>query len=375
MNKKHSIKYLFLAGGYSAGPMMPLLAVAAKWHEHDPSIKPVVLDVKNSIAEHLSRKSDFVYHRIVTGKLRRYFSFKNFAAPVLLLIGFIKSLYLLRKYRPIAVLGAGGYVQIPVIVAAWILRVPRFIHQQDVAPTLSNLICAPLANLITVTFESSIRDFPQGTGLGKKFVSTHKVVWTGNPKPSVDEQKISKTAALKQFGLHGDLPVLLVIGGGTGAVGLNQLIEQGLPALTKVVQIIHGVGRGKSHPRAQTNYHPYEYIEDIDAAMSAADVVLSRAGLGALTNLAEHKKVAIIIPMPDTHQERNAELIYQRNAGIVLDQREITAEKLQNIIRELFFKPEVTSQFANNLHELFPIHADQKVYQAISKYLETNESK
>lgn len=370
MNKKPAHKYIFLVGGLSAGPIVPLLAVAEEWRTGDSQIKPVVLDVRNSVGQHLAKTNGYKFERIITGKLRRYFSFRTLGLPFLLICGLIQALLILRKYRPIAVLGAGGFVQVPVVVAAWLMKVPSFIHQQDVQATLTNTLTAPLANLVTVTFESSIRDFPQGTGLGKKYVSTNKIIWTGNPRQnSAIKGKPTKTQALKHFGLHNQLPVLLVIGGGTGAKGLNTLIYGNLGSLTKVVQVLHGTGQGKRVISQQANYHPFEYIEDMDEAYTAADVVVSRAGLGAMTGLAEHSKPAIIIPIPHSHQERNAELLFREKAAIILDQTETTPEKLQGVIRELLFDPKFAEQLGQNLHRLFPLHAAHKVYKVISDYL------
>lgn len=363
-------KYIFLAGGLSAGPIMPLFAVAEEWRNEDAAIWPVVLDVKGSVAEHQTVEKDYQFERVIAGKFRRYFSWHTFMLPFQLLVGIFQSIMLIKKYRPIAVLGAGGFVQLPVIFAAWLLKVPRFIHQQDVSVTLSNALCAPFADRVTVAFESSIRDFPQGTGLGKKYVRTEKVIWTGNPKiDPTDAKMMNKIKALEHFGLHRDLPVLLVVGGGTGAVGLNNLIYDNLGSLTKVVQILHSTGKGKADVQKQENYHPFDYISDMDKAYVAADIVVSRAGLGALTDIAEHKKPAIIIPMPDSHQEVNAELLFKKKAALVLDQNETTSEKLIGVIRELLFNTELSEQLGKNFHNLFPPHAAHKVYKVISNYL------
>lgn len=113
----------------------------------------------------------------------------------------------------------------------------------------------------------------------------------------------------------------------------------------------------------------------MDAAYKAADIVISRAGLGALTGLAEHRKAAIIIPMPGTHQERNAALIHQREAGIVLDQNKTTPEMLLKLMRTVFFRPELVEEMGKNLHEIFPLHAAHKIFKTITDYLENHESK
>lgn len=369
-------QYIFLAGGHSAGPIIPLLAVAEEWHKEHRTVRPVLLDIKGSVSERIAKEEHLIFERIITGKLRRYWAWENLFLPFLVIVGFLKSIYLMFKYRPIAVLGAGGFVQMPVVLAAWLFRVPRFIHQQDVDATLSNSLCAPFANQITVTFEDSIRDFPQGSGLGNKYISTHKVIWTGNPTRYIaDETETTKTEALKKFELHKELPVLLVIGGGTGAVGLNNLVYQDLKALTSVVQVIHATGKGKLKHQRSTNYHPFEYLSDVQSAYVAADIILSRVGLGAMTDIAAVKKPAIFIPMPESHQEKNAELIYRSKAGIVLDQSETTTQDLISVIRELLFDPERVKQITYNLNKLFPDNASHKVYKVISDYLKKHESK
>lgn len=368
-------EYVLLAGGLSAGPIVPLLAVVEEWQKSNGAIKPVVVDLKHSVAARLAKERQLQFERIITGKLRRYWTWQTIFLPLLGIIGFIMAVRLMQRYRPVAVLGAGGFVQLPLVLAAWCFRIPRFIHQQDVAPTLTNSLSAPFANKITVTFESSIRDFPQGTGLGKKYIATDKVLWTGNPVLTTFGTKhISKSAALKQFGLHTQLPVLLVVGGGTGAAGINKLLYRDLPALTEVVQVLHSTGVGKQEHSVRENYHPYEFISNIEAAYQAADVVLSRAGLGSLSSLAYAKKPAIIIPMPNTHQEANAQLLFTRKAAIVLDESETTVPIIISSIRKLLFEPSTAKTLVKNLESLFPLHASHKVVKVIVDYLHQHEA-
>ncbi len=361
-----------LAGGLSGGPVTPLIAISQEWQKHDEHIMPVLVDLKKSASAIFAKDRKIQFHSIITGKLRRYWAWQNFFAPILLLIGLIQSILLLKKYKPIAVLGAGGFVQIPLIIAAWILRIPRFIHQQDVKPTLSNQICSMFANLVTTTFEFSIRDFLQGTGLGHKYITTDKVIWTGNPMV-IPETKTTKKEALEEFKLHEKLPVLLVMGGGTGSQALNTLIIQSLPELTKVVQVIHSTGRDKHEQRSHDNYRSYSFIENTDAAYKAADIVVSRAGIATLTELAMHKKASIIVPMPDSHQEYNAGLLYQTKSAIVLDQTELTVELLIKTIRKILFDVDFQKQMTDNFQLLFPPHAANKIYKLISDYIKMKD--
>ncbi len=369
MTRHPKSKYVVFAGGETAGPLMPLLAVAQKWQEEDPHIKPVFVDVARSVAAEVVPDYKFVFHSITTGKLRRYWSLRTVLMPFLILIGFVQSLLLLRKYRPQIVIGAGGYVQVPVILAAWFLGIPRLIHQQDVMVTLANRIMSPIATKITTTFESSLRDFLQGSGFNKDYSKLKKVIWVGNP--GLDRiSKANKQQAIKQFGLSDKWPTLLVVGGGSGAVGLNDKIIQGLPMLTKVVQIIHSTGRGKKQLAEAVRYHPYEFIDRMDLAYAVADVVIARAGIGTLTELAELKKASIIIPMPGSHQEANAELVYRAKAGLVLDQRELDPETLAKVVRKVLLDASLHHQLQQNISRLLPHNASSKMLKVIQDIIE-----
>lgn len=368
----HNTKYIILAGGLSGGPIKPLLAIAKYWQEQDANIVPVIIDVKNSVSKSLAQDEGYLWHRIITGKIRRYWSFWNIISPFMMFIGFIQAFVLLRKYKPIMVLGAGGFAQTPLIVMAWILRIPKLIHQQDVLVTLSNRLCAPFANIITTTFEFSIRDFHQGTGLGMKYITGTKVFWTGNPTVA-SKTTYTKSHAKKHFGLHDHLPTLLVFGGGTGSAAINQIIVDSLPELTKVVQVLHITGIGKGNFVSMENYHSLEFADEMGLFYSASDIVLARAGLGTLTELAEYGRPSIIVPMPKTHQELNAELLYRTKSALVLDQEDLDGQILINAIRKILFNHEYEKTLTHNIRAIFPKHADQKVVHLIQQYLKKHE--
>lgn len=354
-------KYVVIAGGLTGGPVAPLLAVTDYWQTKDKLITPVIFDVRNSFGKLIAQRRNLAFYKITTGKLRRYWTIKNVLAPVLFFIGFLQSLYYLSKLRPRLVLGAGGFVQLPVMYAAWILRIPRMIHQQDVSVTLSNRLCTPIANLITTTFEGSIRDFPQGTGLGKKYIKGTKVYWTGNPVNLPDKHaKLSH-----DLKLNNELPVLLVFGGASGAESLNKIIHNSVPVLSKVVQIIHITGPHKNIYQPVKNYHPIEVSTNMSPLYQAADVVLARAGINTLTELAEFGKPSIIVPMPDTHQEVNATLIYKSGSAMVLDQSTLTGDVLVKAIRKIIFEPDRQKKYVANLKRLFKSNAAQEIVSLI----------
>lgn len=367
-------KYVLLAGGLTGGPIKPLLSVINEWKSKDSDITPVIVDIKKSVSLNIAKSEGIQFQRIIAGKLRRYWSIYNLFTPILFVISLFQSFRLIRKYKPVLIMGAGGFVQLPLIIMGWICRVPRMIHQQDVTVSLSNQLAAPFASLITTTFEFSIRDFPQGTGLGNKYINGSKVYWTGNPTDII-EDKISGKEAKEKLSLHNQLPVLFIFGGGSGSQSLNKLIIENLSELTKVVQILHLTGIGKQKPVEHENYHSFEFVDNMADFYSAADIVIARAGIGTLTELAEFGKPSIIVPMPQSHQEMNAELLFRTKSALVLDQEDLSAKILINAIRKILFDPDYEKQLVHNLRVIFPKHAKEKIVELIHKLILNRERK
>ena len=378
--KPNKQKVVIFAGGETAGPVVPLLALAKEWQKDDPTILPVFFDRKHSVASRLARKEGFHFKTMPAGKLRRYWSWQNFMSPFLIALGLVKSIYVLATMRPIAVIGAGGYVQVPMIVAAWLLRIPRFIHQQDYIPSFSNKSVALLASRITVTFEKSLKDFSQGSGFEKNFGQDTKIFWTGNPC-RLDAKYISGSKAKKEaeelFKLDPKWPTVLVLGGGSGAMGLNQVIKLSLPELLKVTQIIHSAGAGKmvhpeSNPQVHDRYHQYEFIDRMDLAYAAADIVIARAGVGTITELAALGKVSIIIPMPNSHQEWNATYLFHQKAAIIADQQDLNNDSLAKLVRKILFDIKLQTKLQTNIRKVIPNNAATKMLKVIQGVIDAN---
>lgn len=371
-NTKKS-EYAVFVGGQTGGPIMPLIAVAKFWQQQDSSLQPIFIDIKKSVASRVIPQNNFIFKSIQAGKLRRYWTIKNVLTPFMVVVGFVQALVFLIKYKPKVVVGAGGFVQIPVIFAATVLRIPTVIHQQDVIPSLANKICAPFATKITTTFEKSVKDFPQGLGFSKNYAKFNKILWTGNPSKLNSSliTKENKEKALKLFKLQDDWPTVLVTGGGSGALGLNQAVIHSLPELLKVAQVIHATGVGRKVqppidlPAVHDRYHQYEYIENMDLALLAADVVICRAGIGTITDLSALSKLSIIVPMPDSHQEWNAQYIYEREAAFVKDQMDINPETFGKLVRKILFDLQLQKQFQKNIHNIMPQDATSKMLGVI----------
>ncbi|MFA5991692.1 MAG: UDP-N-acetylglucosamine--N-acetylmuramyl-(pentapeptide) pyrophosphoryl-undecaprenol N-acetylglucosamine transferase [Candidatus Doudnabacteria bacterium] len=361
---------ILLAGGGSGGSVSPLLAVANKIKTQHPKVHFLLVGTNSGPEKNMAEGQNLEFAAITAVKLRRYFSWTNFLSPFLFLGAFYQSYKILKSYKPDCVFGAGSFVQVPIIWAAWFLKIPIIIHQQDVVLSLANKLCQLVASKITVTFPESQANFSSSLGIFYR-KNPDKIMVTGNPfreqLTNGDKQK-----ATSHFKLKTNFPTLLVLGGGTGAEFLNRLIIDCLPNLTKTVQIIHSTGQGKGEKTSRENYHGVEFLNETDLAdaYAAADMVLSRAGLSVITELAHLKKLSIIVPMPNSHQEINGLYLISKQAAIVIPQHKITANNFTGLIRKLVFAQEAKIELEEGIGKLMPKNATQKIAETIIKLAE-----
>jgi UDP-N-acetylglucosamine--N-acetylmuramyl-(pentapeptide) pyrophosphoryl-undecaprenol N-acetylglucosamine transferase len=361
---------ILLVGGGSGGSVSPLLAVAKHILKTRPKAEFLFVGSKNGPEQKMAQNEGIKFIAVTSGKWRRYFSWKNFAAPFLIVVGFVESFKVLKSFQPDCIFGTGSFVQVPVVWAAWFLKIPVVLHQQDAALSLANKLCELCAAKITVTFAQSAKNFSTGLGIFYKKHPGDKLTVTGNPFRE-ELRAADKGEAQKFFNLKTDLPTLLVLGGGTGAEFFNTLILDCLPQLTKTVQIIHSTGgRGKIQPSIYENYHSYDFIQNMAGAYAAADIVLARAGLSTLTELSNLRKLSIIVPMPQSHQELNGLLLIRSEAAIVLNQKRITPAGFVALIRKVLFAQEAQNILKHNIGQIMPHEANEKISDIIYKLTE-----
>ena len=245
---------------------------------------------------------------------------------------------------------AGSFAGVPVAWASWLLRIPILIHQQDIVAGLANKLMANIAKKITVSFEVSLKDF---------FPS--KTVLTGNP---VREEIYSCDAEKSKefFKLKKDLPLLLILGGGTGAQFINELVEKSLAELLQFCQIIHLTGAGKSLEVEAENYHQFEFLtNEMPEALCAADLVVSRAGISTLSELIILGKPVILIPIPQSHQEINAQYFQKNNAVLALRQENLNQAIFTDAIKELFFDKASMANLSRNILKMMDRRGAERV--------------
>ena len=346
---------IVLTGGGTAGSVMPLLAIYEGFKEKNIPADFLFIGTRTGIEEKLLAPYGLELKKIPAGKLRRYLSFSNITDTFKIGQGMLAGRRILKEFTPNIVISAGGFVAVPVIWAARSLKIPVLIHQQDVVKGLANKLTEKLATKITVSFEKSLLNFPR-----------QKVILTGNPvRPEILAG--DKGRAYDIFHLKRNLPTLLVLGGGTGALKINQEINKILIDLVKFCQIIHITGVGKQMTDFEhENYHPYELLtEDMKHALAAADLVISRAGLNALTEFSCLGKPAIIIPIFKSHQEKNAAYFEKEGAVLVIRENILHHELLLTTIKGLLSSPSKLIELGQNIKKLDQPEALDKIIEII----------
>jgi UDP-N-acetylglucosamine--N-acetylmuramyl-(pentapeptide) pyrophosphoryl-undecaprenol N-acetylglucosamine transferase len=367
MSGKKTKKIMFSGGG-TGGSVTPLLAVASELIKEDSFWDFVFVGTKTGpereLVANFSKTKEMKFLTLNSGKLRRYFSWSNFFDIFRIFWAFFQALVIIRRFKPDLVVSAGSFVSVPLVFAAALKKVPILIHQQDVRPGLANKLMAPFARVISVTFEKSLIDYGP------------KAILIGNPVKDLSAYKLKIKETREKYGLLPNLPVVLVIGGGTGARAINDLIYQTLPELTAFCQVIHLTGKGKSiGTKKNNNYQSFEFLanEEVLALLAAADLVVSRSGLGVLTELAALSKAAILIPLPHSHQENNAELVARAEAALILPAAAVTPSGLIAALKKILSDQNLAEKLRQNIGKIIKSRAAENMAGIIWEMLKTKK--
>ncbi|MDR3086126.1 MAG: undecaprenyldiphospho-muramoylpentapeptide beta-N-acetylglucosaminyltransferase [Christensenellaceae bacterium] len=268
------------------------------------------------------------YHAIATGKLRRYFDLKNLSDPFRVVKGAAQASSLLRKLKPDLVFSKGGFVSVPVALGAFFNGVPLICHESDLSPGLANKLCQPFAKKVCTAFPETARLLKKG-------------VYTGTPLR--DELFLgTKRDGLARFSLDSNKPVLMVTGGSSGAVALNNALREALPVLLPEFQVLHLCGKGNQSNLSMRGYVELEYLSDgMAEAFACADLLVSRAGANTLCEILALRKPNLLIPYPKGSTSRgdqieNAASFEKRGLSMVLRQEDLSAETLAARVKALY---------------------------------------
>ncbi len=362
-------KLIIFSGGGTLGSVTPLLAVFTRFKKKHSSFDFLWIGTKSGPEKDLVSQYSIPFKTISSGKLRRYFSLKNVIDFFKVCVGFVQSLAFLIARRPALMVSAGGFVSVPLHWAAALLRIPTVILQQDLEIGLANKLMAPFARKILVSLPEALNYFTKG-----------KAVVVGDPARE-EIFNHTKEEGIKKLKLEPSVPVVLIFGGGTGAAVINNLVEKAVGQLVAFAQIIHITGKGKMGNAAElekkyARYHPYSFIKEaFTYALAASDVVVSRAGFASLSEFSAVSKPSIIVPIPDSHQEKNAAFFAARKAIVVLDERTLSSDIFANAIKDLIMDKEECSRLADRIHAVFIDTTGEKFIEQMEEVLKLDEPK
>ncbi|MCM1157929.1 MAG: undecaprenyldiphospho-muramoylpentapeptide beta-N-acetylglucosaminyltransferase [Bacteroidales bacterium] len=323
------MKKIVLTGGGTAGHVTPNIALL-------PGLKAAGFEVHyigsyNGIEKKLIEDMEIPYYGISSGKLRRYFDVKNFSDPFRVIKGFGEANRILKRIQPDVVFSKGGFVTVPVVLAAKHNHIPAIIHESDMTPGLANKICIPAAEKVCCNFRETFDMLPEG-----------KAVLTGTPiRKELFQGSAAKAADF--CGLHADKPTILIIGGSSGSVIINNVIRECLDEILANYQIIHLCGKNHLDDslRNKTGYVQFEYIsKELRDLFALSDLVISRAGANAICELLALKKPNILIPLSKAasrgDQILNAKSFKKNGFSYVIEEEELSTASLLNAVRDVF---------------------------------------
>lgn len=296
---------ILLAGGGTLGPVTPLLAVAEELRRLDPNVSFVWAGTRIGPERPLIEGMGIPFHAVPAARITRYASVEWLLLPFKVVAAFYSAFQLLRTEKPNLIGAAGGYTGVPFAVMGKLMGIPVWLHQPDVRPVLSNTLAAPCASFITVAWEKTAAAF------GKK------AIVTGNPVRAsfVAHERVPQVR-----------PKVLVLGGGGGSLWINRAVAQSLDRILAVADVIHVTGLGKNEGwKDREGYVVREFVEDpseMAALYASATVAVVRAGMGVLGELSAARVPAVIVPIPGSLQEANAEAAEDTGAAFVVRQEE-----------------------------------------------------
>ena len=319
------MKTIILTGGGTAGHVTPNLALI-------PSLKAAGYDIRyigsyNGMERKLIENARIPYDGISSGKLRRYFDLKNFSDPFRVLKGYAEALILLKKYKPDVLFSKGGFVAVPVVLAARHYHIPTIIHESDMTPGLANKLCIPSAKWVCCNFPETL-----------KYLPGEKAVLTGSP---IREELLQgdRLAGLQYTNLSAAKPIILVIGGSLGSVKVNGAVRSILPKLLEQFQVIHICGKGNLDESliGTSGYVQYEYVDSpLKHLFAAADLIVSRAGANSICEILALRKPNVLIPLSAAasrgDQILNANSFAKQGYSTVLEEEQVTDSTLSEAI-------------------------------------------
>jgi UDP-N-acetylglucosamine--N-acetylmuramyl-(pentapeptide) pyrophosphoryl-undecaprenol N-acetylglucosamine transferase len=355
-------------GGGTGGHIFPCIAVIEELRRrgHEGF---VWIGQRGGREEEWARRIGVPFYGIKTGKLRRYFSLKNAADGLRVLIGFFQSFLLLWRLKPDLLFSKGGFVSVPPVIAAHLLGISVVTHESDVVPGLATRIISRFASTICVSFEKT-----------HGFFSDRRVVCTGNPVRKIIREG-NREAGMSFLKCEEGLPVIMVVGGSSGAAFLNDVTWRMKERFTLPFSLVHqcGVGNLRDDLMNRPGYRQYAFFGDeMGDVIAASDLIVSRAGAGALYEFGCLSKPSILIPLPKTasrgEQIENARSFEEHGAALVIKNEKLNEELLFSTIGRLLSDQDRLKRMGEAAHSLCKPDAENAISNIIESLLGVKQS-
>lgn len=361
-------KRIIIAGGGTGGHIFPAIAIANAIKALQPTTEFLFVGAKGKMEMEKVPQAGYQIKGIDIAGLDRNNLLNNFSLPFKLIKSFGQVKNIVKDFSPDAVIGVGGYSTFPVLKFAQRQGIPTFIHESNSFAGKANMMLGKNATKI----------FVAGEGMDK-FFPADKIMITGNPvRKAIVQSSATREDALHFFGLDAGKKTILAVGGSLGARSINDLLARHILELASLnIQLIWQTGKSTAETfiqrgKGKKNVWVSDFIQDMDKAYAAADVVISRSGAMAVAELCLAKKAAIFVPYPlaaEDHQTANAKHLVDRNAALLVKDSEVNA-KLFSTATNLLFNDKKRKELENNIAGLAIKNADEIIAKEILKTIQ-----
>ena len=358
---------IIIAGGGTGGHIFPAIAIANALKEKQPGVEILFVGAKGKMEMQKVPEAGYKIVGLHIAGYDRGDVLKNVTLPFKLLRSFFQVTKILKTFKPDAVIGVGGYSSFPVLRIAQTRNIPTFIHESNSLPGRSNIMLGRRATKIFVASEGMNQFFP-----------SKKILLTGNPVRNIfSTANIIRREALEFFGLKPEFKTVFVMGGSLGAKSINEAIEANINVFKQHnLQLIWQTGKLYSYKAAMveeenTGVWTNAFINKIEYAYIAADVVVSRAGAMAIAELCMIGKPVIFVPYPfaaEDHQMANAMALQKKNAGIVVKDSEVKTHLIDTVLR-LINDHSLSLELKENIAKMSKHDADKRIAEEVLKHL------
>lgn len=354
-----------LSGGGTGGHIYPAIAIANELKERYPNAEFLFVGAKDRMEMEKVPQAGYEIEGLWISGLQRKLTLKNLMFPIKLISSLIKARSIVARFKPHAVIGTGGFASGPLLKMASLKGIPCVLQEQNSFAGITNKLLAKKAQKICVAYNGMEQFFP-----------SDKIVKTGNPvRSDLLKNTNNEKQAIEFFGLNTNKTTILVLGGSLGARRINQLIEQKLEFFkTFDIQIIWQCGKlyyetYKKHDSDIVKI--FSFLNRMDYAYAAADIIISRAGAGSVSELCIVGKPSIFIPSPNVaedHQTKNAEALVNENAALMIREKDLD-EEFNDMFSNLYVSKSKQEELAKNIKNLAMPNATKHIVDQIEKLL------